>query len=340
MQTTTEVFQFKVPMPANPNVRGGGLRYTLVYIVETAQGWVLIDAGVDSDEGFKAFQEQLSQAGIAPSDIKTIVITHGHPDHAGMARRIAEFTGAKVAMHRLDAESPLHPRMHTNGNDAEKTRAWLRARGAPEEDVREIGNNPFGPRQRHDPGRAGGSSAPKVDVLLDDSEELVPGSGLRAVWTPGHTAGHICIHDGRRRLLFSGDHVLPGITPHISLIPGDHGDPLGQFLESHRRLLKLEVDTVHPAHQHSFSDLGGRVKEIMDHHQERMSEIEAQVQDGPRTPWEIASRVHWNVGPWSDLGPDTRWSALMETRAHIRHMVTRGRLVAQEQDSLILYARA
>ena len=44
----------------------------------------------------------------------------------------------------------------------------------------------------------------------------VPGVALRAVWTPGHSPGHLCFYDETRDLLLTGDHVLPRITPNIS----------------------------------------------------------------------------------------------------------------------------
>ena len=104
MQVAPRVFQFKVPMPANSLIPDGGLRYTLVYALSTpSSGWVVIDAGLNTDDGFQAFQDQLSEAGIPAGDVALILITHAHPDHAGLANRIKELTGAQVAMHRLDA---------------------------------------------------------------------------------------------------------------------------------------------------------------------------------------------------------------------------------------------
>ena len=108
MQVAPGVFQFKVPMPPNPLIPNGGLRYTLVYALHTASEWVIIDAGSDTDEGFQAFQAQLSEAGITPQEVGLIVITHGHPDHVGLARRVKELTGAPVVMHKLDAPGSGH----------------------------------------------------------------------------------------------------------------------------------------------------------------------------------------------------------------------------------------
>jgi Metallo-beta-lactamase superfamily len=60
----------------------------------------------------------------------------------------------------------------------------------------------------------------------------LPGWSVRAVWTPGHTQGHLCLYDTGHRLLFSGDHVLPRITPGVGVHPAEESDVLGDFLAS------------------------------------------------------------------------------------------------------------
>lgn len=98
MQVAPGVFQFKVPMPSNRLIPGGGIRYTLVYLVSAPlDRWVIIDAGMNSDEGFRALKEQLIQSGITPSDVVVNLITHIHPDHSGLANRLKELTGAPIA---------------------------------------------------------------------------------------------------------------------------------------------------------------------------------------------------------------------------------------------------
>ncbi|MDO8749564.1 MAG: MBL fold metallo-hydrolase [Dehalococcoidia bacterium] len=339
MRIANGVFQFKVPRPPNPSVPDGGLRYTLVYAVETLDGYVLIDAGDNTDKGFHAFQDQLAKDRIAPSDIKLNVITHGHSDHAGLANRIKELTGARLAMHHLDANGgEFFRRMGNLMNNRDAARRWAQRSGIPES---EIEDESASPRHAHSHGHDVDwrASVPQVDVLLEGGEELVEGSGLWTIWTPGHSAGHLCIHDRNRRLLFSGDHILPAITPHVSLYPGDEGNPLALFLKAHRQIRDLDVGMVHPAHEYSFPGLRQRVDQILEHHEERMNEMLAQVQDGPKTAWQIASGISWNVAPWAELGPGTRHAALMETMSHLQYMVVEGKLAQQEKDSVVVYAR-
>ncbi|MCH7706767.1 MAG: MBL fold metallo-hydrolase [Chloroflexi bacterium] len=338
MQVADGVFQFKIPMPSRSHIPGGGLRYTLVYAVEIAEGWVVIDAGLNTDEGFQAFQDQMAEAKIAPRDVSVILITHGHADHAGLANRFKELTGAQLAMHRLDARDG-HDRTHDGGQSPEEANRMLRRYGVPTAELEQAtGGRPHA--GAHDHGNAWRMQELAVDMMLEGGEELVQGTGLWTIWTPGHSAGHICLYDEKRKLLFSGDHVLPGITPHVNLFPGEEGNPLALFLEGHRKLKELDVDMVHPAHEHSFPDLGKRVDEMLGHHRDRMDEMLAQVQDGPKTSWEVSSKINWNVASWEKLDRWTRRAALMETLAHLEYMVSAGEMERGERESMVVYGLA
>ncbi|MGA4930502.1 MBL fold metallo-hydrolase [Streptomyces incarnatus] len=187
---------------------------------------------------------------------------------------------------------------------------------------------------------AGGRELPRLSPAPPDREivpgELLdlPGRRLRAIRTPGHTPGHVCLHleeehpgelPGRGRL-FSGDHVLPGITPHIGLYenPGDATvtDPLGDHLDSLERVGRLDPAEVLPAHRDAFTGAPARVRELLDHHEERLRGLLALLAT-PLTPWQLAERMRWNR-PWADIPPSSRTIAVSEAEAHLRHLFKRG----------------
>ncbi|MBI4312107.1 MAG: MBL fold metallo-hydrolase [Chloroflexi bacterium] len=338
MEVASGVFQFKIPMPVNPAIPDGGLRYTLVYAVKAPQGWVVIDAGLNTDDGFNAFTGFLKEAGINPHDVKLVFITHGHADHAGLANRFKEYTGAPIAIHRLDAadQNPMGRR------DPEATRSIMLRYGVPEDEIRQ--------GFLHRPGDHGQvnrsrdinpwqSSAIKVDMVLEGGEELLPGSELWTIWTPGHSAGHLCVHDRRRKVLFTGDHLLPIITPHVTLFPGEEGDPLGAFMKGHQELRKLDAATGFPAHEFTITDLKLRIDQILHHHRERMDEVLGTMRDGPKTAWQVAANIKWNVAPWPELNAWTRRAAMMETLSHLQHMMLQGEIVKQETGQMVTFAK-
>ncbi|RBL84986.1 MBL fold metallo-hydrolase, partial [Streptomyces cavourensis] len=130
--------------------------------------------------------------------------------------------------------------------------------------------------------------------------------------------------------LFSGDHLLPGISPHIGLYedPDDTEvtDPLGDYLASLERIGRLGVSEVLPAHQHAFTGAGGRVRELLDHHEERLTGLLALLAT-PLTPWELAERMVWNR-PWEQIPHGSRSIAVSEAESRLRRLVKLGRAEA------------
>jgi glyoxylase-like metal-dependent hydrolase (beta-lactamase superfamily II) len=165
------------------------------------------------------------------------------------------------------------------------------------------------------------------DRYLADGDRMdVPGWGVDAVWTPGHSPGHTCFRVPDHGLLLAGDHVLPGITPHIAISRADRrGDPLADFLDSLRKVDQPDVREVLPAHEHRFTHLHERVVEITRHHHEHLAAIEAVLASGPTSLWQIASRLVWNK-PWDDLTLLMKRAAVNETAAHLRYLSRRDRV--------------
>jgi Metallo-beta-lactamase superfamily len=70
--------------------------------------------------------------------------------------------------------------------------------------------------------------AVQSDILLEDgARPEVAGWDLSAIWTPGHSPGHLSFYEASRHLMLSGDHVLPCITPNIPFHPQAGANPLG-----------------------------------------------------------------------------------------------------------------
>lgn len=352
------IFQMRIPMPENP------LGYTLPYLVTGPDKPILIDTGLRSEEGIEALEDQLrGQLGIKPGQIDFILITHNHPDHYGLAIDAKKLTGGRTAMHRIDWEqSPFREAMEaikrdpkaarTGGED--RMKAWYRRHGVPEE---ELQGQLFGGRrgrraiqeeerrQEHPEGiPSHGDSAERgageerearqwalfrefepPDLLLDGSEVYKTGKhNLRAFWTPGHTPGHLCWVDEEARLVFTGDHILPIITSNVSVRMTSDGDPLGDYLDSVAKVGELDVDLVLPAHEHHFTDLKGRVAELHKHHDARLDAVLKAADGPPRTAYEVAAGVPWDVGGWDEMDEFLRRAAVGETLSHLEHLSRKG----------------
>ncbi|MFC9929919.1 MBL fold metallo-hydrolase [Streptomyces sp. NPDC127190] len=316
------VWSVRVPIPDNP------LGYTLVYVVDTDRGPVLVDTGWDDPGSWDTLTAGLEGCGTSVREVYGVVITHHHPDHHGLSARVREVSGAWLALHAADAAIVRRTRETRPERWFAYMAAKLTAAGAPAEHVAPL----------HRPRRG---ALPALAPALPDREivpgELLdlPGRRLRAIWTPGHTPGHVCLHleeehpaglAGYGRL-FSGDHVLPGISPHIGLYedPDDATvtDPLGDYLDSLERVGRLAPAEVLPAHQHAFTDAAGRVRELLRHHEERLAGLLALLAE-PLTPWQLAERMEWNR-PWAEIPYSSRNIAVSEAEAHVRRLVKQGR---------------
>jgi len=160
------------------------------------------------------------------------------------------------------------------------------------------------------------------------------------VHTPGHTPGHLCFVDERSRRLFSGDHVLPRITPNISVQRGAPPDPLGDYLDSLARTRDLDVDEVLPAHEWRFRGLPGRIDAITAHHERRLAELLDAIRRGPgSTPWQLAGELTWSR-PWDQYNGQMRIFAVTETAAHTHLLERRGLVTASRTRPPAYTARA
>lgn len=315
------VWSIPVPIPDNP------LGHTLVHLLDTGRGPVLIDTGWDDPTSYETLERGLAEAGAAISDIHGILVTHHHPDHHGLSGKVREVSGAWIAMHAADTAVVRRTRSAEAGAWVSYLIDRLEEAGAPDEHLAPL-------RSARESGRA--TTLPGLDSAIPD-REIVPGElldlagrRLRAIWTPGHTPGHVCLHleeEGTRGRLFSGDHLLPEISPHVGLYedPDDDTvtDPLGDYLDSLERIARLDPAEVLPAHQYAFRDAGGRVRDLLAHHAERLAGLRALITDTPRTPWQLAVAMEWNR-PWEQIPYGSRNIAVSEAGAHLRRLVKTG----------------
>jgi glyoxylase-like metal-dependent hydrolase (beta-lactamase superfamily II) len=281
-------------------------------------GYMLIDCGMDTDESFAALEGALEAAGIGWGAIRQILLTHMHPDHIGLAPKLIGLTSAKVFMHYADVR---HLQIVTR---PERRAEWI-GRAFAESGV---------PKPLRDEMEAHFVSirrnfhALNPDVLLEGGEEIPTAIGkLRVIWTPGHSPGHVCLYSAKHRLLFSGDQMLPKITPNISWM-GEH-DALADFLESLERLKNIDVDMILPSHGEPFSGHREWIDKTILHHFERCDEIRALL-------GERRSAHSLVVDLWrKKLSPINHQFALLEVLAHLEFMRRRGEIRSMATNGVV-----
>ena len=320
----------RIPLPL-PN---DGLRAVNVYAVADGDGLTLVDAGWALSESRDLLAKALATLGAGFADVRRFLVTHSHRDHYTQAVVLRHEFGMRVALGRGE-KSGLDIMLSDRGEGSANQRRLARA-GA-HELLREIGANPpsVDPAHWEEP-----------DEWIDDGAEIVVGVGegmrrLRAVATPGHTRGHVVFADEAADLLFSGDHVLPRITPSIALEPDPPANPLADFLNS-LELMRTRPDAAMlPAHGPTGMRVHERVDELIAHHVVRLDASLAAVQEGRSTAHEVAGALPWTRRATAlvDLDPFNAMLATLETASHLEVLVQRGVLKRAELDGVDHYSQ-
>lgn len=309
-QVRPGLWSIPVPIPNNP------LRYVLVYAFEADRGLYIVDAGWNTDDAYDTLVEGLAHIGGSVTDVAGVLITHIHPDHYGLAARVREASGAWVGLHPADA-ALIRDRYDEPEELLERLGAMLAQTGAPPEELPSLRDAAMTVLKF--------VTTSKPDILIHDGDKPeVPGWDLLAIWTPGHSPGHLCFWEPRYRLMLTGDHVLPRITPNIGFHPQSGHDPLGDFLRSLDKLRPYrEAEEVLPAHEQRFVHLEGRIDELIGHHEARFEEVLTAIRNGHDTAYGIAGQMHWSRS-WDRIEGFMRRAAVGEAMAHLKALEYRG----------------
>ena len=251
---------------------------------------VVIDPGPPGERPWKRLRNGLDDHGLSVADIRDVVVTHWHADHAGLAPRLATVADATLHMHELDA--PLvrdyaEERVRRVERDTDTLERW----GVPEAILTAIAESDTP------------SAMPEQTAVTGHTDgDSVAGLTLRI--TPGHTVGHIAVQ--AERTLYVGDALLPMYTPNVggSDTRTDGENPLQTYLDTLDDIASWDVDQhARPGHGAEVS-LSERIDTTRMHHWERVRRtVEAIPEGRDSTPWDVArvlfgemSGIHAKMG--------------------------------------------
>ena len=294
------------------------------YLFEGNQGLTLLDCGIDGVEEFELLSRALAGFDFSLSDLHRLVASHLHVDHMGMAKRIIDATQCEWVMHAsTKAEVPHY-------NDwtlrREELARLVAASGAPQEAHARFSRGL--PR----PDWFSEAIEPTHPVEDGDHIRLSATRHLEVIFTPGHQTNHLCLRDSRTGRLFSGDHVLPRISPFIPYT-GEYQDHLGTYLASLGRITALDARETYPGHGPTIERGSARAHQILLHHQRRLDTM-VEVLQQPRTPWQVMQSVFR-----PNLSSLEERLAFQETMAHLEHLRKIGRIERTAVDGFRAYRR-
>ena len=196
--------------PIAPNVHVIQLLRVKAHAILEDDGVTLIDTGYAGS--MPRLTTALAELGRTVADVRRVICTHGHPDHAGGARALAD-VGVEILIHPDDA--------------ANLDVTFARAIRKPSR------------------GRFFAAMTPPLETYtpIVDGDVLPILGGLEVIHTPGHTPGSVCLYARQRGLLFVGD-VLQRRFGRVSAASGLYSDDPATARSSLQRLADLDVKTV------------------------------------------------------------------------------------------------
>jgi glyoxylase-like metal-dependent hydrolase (beta-lactamase superfamily II) len=303
----------RIPLPIGVN----SIESVNAYVLADGDRATLVDCGLwrpdPDDDGIRALESGLNAAGYTVRDISRIVITHAHIDHYGLAGRLMELSGAELWMHTmtdLDCEKYRHP-----DTARARRRDTYADHGVSPDEIDRIADTL-------------GRWMPYLHSVVEASRRLRGGETIpvgnrlvEVVHTPGHSLGHVCLWSPSDGALFSGDHLLPGVTPPVTFERGFDADPLRSYIDSLHRVAALDPAVVLPGHGPPFREGARRAEAIARNKRRRMEKILGMIEARPCTVTDIADELVAKA-----VLHFQRNLALSETLAHIAYLRWSGRV--------------
>ena len=306
-----DIIQVQIPLPYVLNIVN-------CYLLRGADGWTLVDTGLNTAAARSQWKSALSALGIAPADIEQIVLTHMHPDHFGMAGWWQRQTDTPIPLFLPERER-RQMRIFYQPRNTPLYHQWLLNCGMDEAAVDNLEGALYSTRDLTQP-------HPLQQEFIPAGATLRLGARLfQTIHAPGHSDGHMIFYDPADKLMLCGDHVLMRITPNIGIWPHSEPNPLSQFLGSLKTLAVLDVRLALPGHRWLITDWRGRIEELIAHHHARLEHCEEALAAGAGTVLEVAAHLF----DLQRLTPHEWRFALAETLAHLEYLREAGRADCQ-----------
>ncbi|MEO6929343.1 MAG: MBL fold metallo-hydrolase [Casimicrobiaceae bacterium] len=296
-----------------------GLPFALDHVnLWLCDGVAAIDCGY-GDAATRAAWEQHFAGTLDGRPLQSVLATHYHPDHVGNAQWLCERFGVTLTMTAAEFYQAHAVWSDAGALSVAASGSFLRMHGMDDAGVAALA-------ARGNAYRRGVPGLPATYARIIDGDALRLGDAtFRVIAGYGHSPEHAALHCAERRVLISGDMLLPRISTNISVWPIEpDGDPLARFLDSLARFEALPADTlVLPSHGLPFRGIALRVGALRAHHDARLAELEAFVRasDAPVSAADVLPTLFRR-----ELDLQQRFFAMGEAIAHLNHRWRRQRI--------------
>lgn len=309
LQVAEDIYRVQIPLPF-------ALRIVNCYVIRARDGWTIVDTGINTPAGREAWRQAFAHLDLHPNQIQRIILTHTHPDHFGLAGWLQSLADAAPPPLYLAEEEQRQFDLFKSLTSIASFETWLTEAGMPSEMAHSVAKGIKSTRDMTLP------HPTNHHFLVPDMRFTVGERAFRLIHAPGHSDGQLLLYDEEDRLLLNGDHVLMKITPNIGLWTTTRPDPLGRFMASLETLQALDVRLALPGHRGLITDWGGRLQELLAHHEQRLIHTRQALADGLNTAYEIAPRLF----PIERFTHHEWRFAIAEALAHLEYLRERGQV--------------
>ncbi|WP_425147685.1 MBL fold metallo-hydrolase [Deinococcus sp.] len=212
-------------LPIEANLMMGASLVHLALISDPLHGATLVDTGTPNS--LNKIEAALKAEGMQLSDLRRIIVTHHDLDHIGSLEAVVNATGAEVLTSELEIPYVQEGKRAQKMPPADKVDELMA--GYPEHVREMIKNLP--------------SVHVKVDRVLSDGEVLDLAGGVRVVFTPGHTVGHLSLYVQADGVLITGD-ALSSADGVLGGPPPQATPDMPTAMRSVQKLAGLPVKTI------------------------------------------------------------------------------------------------
>ncbi|MGE5458814.1 MAG: MBL fold metallo-hydrolase [Methanobacterium sp.] len=303
---------------------------TNVFLIDSADGWVVIDVGSDLETNRQVWQQVLKEVGISFKQIQKIYITHCHPDHLGAARWLQQRSEAPVYMLQEEIERAYKYVFLDENNFKQLYRqaicSQLQQNKFPDNLTEQLIEDWF----------------VEVRPQYLEPAEIIPlhegdiidlgGSPFKVMPAPAHTDGQYILWSETRQHLFLADVLSADAYLHFTDWPNSNlSNPLEKLFELFDQLKGLGTVKTFPGHGEVIEDLNDQMEKVKNRHLRALDRLEAAVQ-GPAAAGELYSRL----APLEDYVHHHR-VVLGETLGYLEYLVSRQRLIKKYEEDVALY---
>jgi glyoxylase-like metal-dependent hydrolase (beta-lactamase superfamily II) len=290
----------RLPLEAFPKF------WAYAYVVQKDDYCVLIDTGSGTESSHANLLDGLQQAGLSPSELTHVILTHAHIDHYAGLCKLRPMTGAKIGVHELDLQTVAHhdARLALIGR---RLGSFLAESGLAEEEREQI-------LSVYRFSKALYQSTP-VDFTYESLDmQLGP---FEFIHLPGHCPGHVAIR--LDDVVFCGDMVVEGVTPHLSPESINPYSGLDHYLQSLSRFQSWASDArlVLNGHNDAITDLPAQIELTRKNILRRMRKA-VQALAEPLMIEQVCTAVYGETGGYNKL------LVIEKTGAYVEYLYERG----------------